>query len=112
MKLLPKFPLPYYAVIFTSVRTDVEEDDYQNVNSQLEKTAATIDGFLGIESARNSDSQMGIATSYWQSLEAIDLWRKDSQHKMAKKKGSLAWYSSYSLRICKVEHESFQFTKD
>ena len=103
--LLPKFPLPYYAVIFASVRTEVE-DGYIETNAELEKMAESIDGFLGTESTRGERDGLGLSISYWKNLDAIAEWKKHTHHRMAKEKGIKDWYKSYSIRITKVEQDT------
>ena len=103
-KLLQFNELPYYAVIFTSIRTDVKED-YAETNDFLEEAANAIPGFLGQEATRDG---LGIAVSYWKDLESIDQWRKHLSHQSAKARGIREWYQTYSVRICKVEsHNHF-----
>lgn len=92
---------PYYAVIFTSVRTH-EDQGYADMAERMEALAKTQPGYLGIESAREV---LGITVSYWESLEAIAQWKKNSQHLWAQAKGKSDWYQSYMVRICKVERE-------
>lgn len=92
---------PYYAVIFTSLRTDVEEG-YTEMAQQMAELAAQQPGYLGIESARN---ELGITISYWDSLESIKNWKTQSDHLLAQKFGREKWYSYYKTRICKVERE-------
>lgn len=98
---------PYYAVIFTTVRTEVEEG-YSETAKEMEVLAAQQKGFLGIEHAR---SNLGITISYWDSLDAIALWKQDIAHTVAREKGREKWYQQYQLRICKVER-SYGFTKE
>ena len=43
---------PYYAVIFTTLRTEVDEG-YNETAERMEELAKLQDGYLGIESARN-----------------------------------------------------------
>ncbi|MCB9446864.1 MAG: antibiotic biosynthesis monooxygenase [Flavobacteriales bacterium] len=97
---------PYYAVIFTSLRTDVDTD-YAATNDHLLELAGEIDGFLGMEAARDG---LGIAVSYWRDLEAIDKWRKHMDHGVAKQRGRTEWYTHYKIRICKVEYDR-EFSK-
>lgn len=104
--LLPKFPTPYYAVVFTTIRTDIEEG-YLATNNKLEKMAEGIDGFLGIESARDKADGLGITISYWKNIDAIAKWREHTHHRIAKEKGIKDWYKSYSIRIAKVESDNF-----
>lgn len=92
---------PYYAVIFSSQRTEGEKGYAQMAERMLE-LAAKQAGFLGVESARNNDG-FGITVSYWESLEAISAWKQHSEHRMAQETGKKLWYQDYQLRIAKVE---------
>ncbi len=68
MSMIAQTPKPpYYAVIFTSLRTDIDEG-YADMASKMVQLAAEQPGFLGMESARDG---LGITVSYWHSLEAI-----------------------------------------
>lgn len=93
---------PYYAVIFTSLRTSVEAG-YGETAEHMVALAARQAGFLGAESARGPDG-LGITVSYWRSLEDIRAWRADLEHTAAREQGRRQWYSHYELRIARVEH--------
>jgi heme-degrading monooxygenase HmoA len=92
---------PYYAVIFTSLRTEIEEG-YQEMAEEMVRLAALQPGYLGHESARET---LGITISYWESLESIQQWKAQSDHLLAQKFGREKWYLAYSTRIAKVERE-------
>jgi len=62
-------------------------------------------GFLGVESARED---IGITVSYWRDLDAIKTWKAQVDHQLAQKLGREIWYSSYKVRIAKVERD-YQF---
>ena len=94
-------PPPYYAVIFTTVRTAVEEG-YSDMAEAMEKLAVQQPGYLGHESAR---SAIGITISYWKDLESISNWKKNIEHLAAQEKGKLQWYKQYKTRICLVERD-------
>ncbi len=98
----------YYAVIFTSIRTDVEEG-YAEMAEQMVNLAKHQKGFLGVESARSSDGS-GITISYWQTMDDILHWKEHSVHQIAQTKGRDQWYKYYKTRICKVERE-YEFEK-
>jgi heme-degrading monooxygenase HmoA len=98
---------PYYAVIFTSVRTEIEEG-YDEMADLMIKLAREQEGFLGVESARN---QIGITVSYWRNVEAISAWKQNVDHLVAQQKGRENWYQSYTTRICLVEKE-YSFEKE
>lgn len=93
---------PYYAVIFTSQRTEGDRG-YAKMAEAMEHLAAKQPGFLGIESAR--DNELGITVSYWDSLDAIKNWKENSAHKVAQEKGKHEWYQNYTVRVCKVERD-------
>lgn len=94
-------PPPYYAVIFTSLRTEVESG-YHDMALRMLELAAEQPGYLGVESARDG---VGITVSYWESLEAIRHWKQNTEHLLAQQKGRTDWYATYKTRICKVERD-------
>ena len=92
---------PYYAVIFTSHRTD-GDNGYGEMAERMAELAAQQPGYLGMESAREG---LGITVSYWESLEAIRNWKQNAEHQEAQRLGHQQWYSSFRVRIAKVERE-------
>ncbi|MBI0577285.1 antibiotic biosynthesis monooxygenase [Neobacillus cucumis] len=95
---------PYYAVIFSSQRTDGDKG-YAKMADKMVELASGHHGFLGMESAR--DEGLGITVSYWDSLESIQEWKENSAHKIAQEKGKTGWYKNFALRVCRVERHSF-----
>ncbi len=92
---------PYYAVIFSSHRTD-GDDGYGAMAGCMAELAAAQPGFLGVESAREN---LGITISYWESLEAIRNWKKNAEHQEAQRLGHQQWYSHFRVRVAKVERD-------
>jgi len=92
---------PYYAVIFSSVRTSFG-DGYVEMAERMIELARQQEGFLGAESARNN---LGITVSYWQNLESIANWKKNIEHQLAQRFGREKWYSAYKTRIALVERD-------
>lgn len=92
---------PYYAVIFTSVRTEGDHG-YHEMAKRMTELAAEQEGFLGVESARED---IGITVSYWQDLDSIKKWKNNSEHVFAREKGRKIWYQSFKTRIAKVESD-------
>ncbi|HEY4080808.1 MAG TPA: antibiotic biosynthesis monooxygenase [Burkholderiaceae bacterium] len=100
---------PYYAVIFTSEKTDADADvsaDYGRTADRMLELAAEQPGYLGVESVRDANG-LGITVSYWRDLASIKAWRAHGEHTLAREQGRAQWYSSYRLRISKVEREYF-----
>lgn len=103
MPKLAKTPKPpYYTVIFSSVRTEVDDDGYDATAARMVELAAEQPGYLGIESAR---SEIGITVSYWKDLESIKAWKQNAEHLEAQRAGHQKWYESFVLRIARVEKE-------
>ena len=72
MSLLASTPKPpYYAVIFTSIRTE-GDNGYGETATRMAKLAERQPGYLGEDSAR---SEIGITVSYWADLESIKNWK-------------------------------------
>jgi heme-degrading monooxygenase HmoA len=94
---------PYYAVIFTSQRTDGDRG-YSNTADRMVELASKQPGFLGVESVRGADG-FGITVSYWANKEAIVAWKRQAEHQDAQRAGQRAWYSTYQVRVASVERD-------
>ena len=94
-------PPPYYAVIFTNLRTAVEEG-YGDMAERMVALAAQQPGFLGVESVRDG---LGITVSYWTDLDAIRAWKAHAEHQVAQQLGHAKWYAAFKTRIAKVERD-------
>lgn len=92
---------PYYAVIFTSLRTEGDHG-YADMADKMAQLASEQPGFIGIELAREG---VGITVSYWRDLESIKQWKANAEHLVAQKLGRERWYSSFKTRIAKVERD-------
>jgi heme-degrading monooxygenase HmoA len=102
MSLLANTPKPpYYAVIFTSVRT-AADNGYGETANRMVELAEQQPGYLGAESARED---VGITVSYWADLESIKNWKANTEHLEAQKTGRKIWYETFKVRISKVERD-------
>jgi len=101
---------PYYAVIFSSIRTDNDEGYAQTIE-QMMALGTGHEGCLGFESV--SEGDQGISVSYWKDLDSIRDWKQVAEHITAQKAGREKWYKSYTTRIAKVERDySFDRAED
>lgn len=91
---------PYYAVIAPAELHD-DVRGYPEMAAKLMELAAQQPGFIGIESGFQKG--FALAVSYWESLEAIQAWRENARHLVAKDKGRSAWFAKYVTRIARVE---------
>lgn len=92
---------PYYAVIFTSLRTDGDLG-YGAMSERMLELVARQPGYLGVESAREG---VGITVSYWKDLDSIRQWKSQAEHLQAQALGHQKWYSAFKTRIAKVERD-------
>lgn len=93
---------PYFAVVFTSIRSGIDDGQYVRTAQRMTELAASQPGFLGIEHARGADG-LGITISYWATEESIRSWQQHSEHLQAQHDGRAKWYEKYQLRVCRVE---------
>ncbi|WP_085706761.1 antibiotic biosynthesis monooxygenase [Pseudomonas sp. B35(2017)] len=94
---------PYYAVIFTSSRTEGDQG-YAEAAARMVELAQRQPGFLGTESVRGDDG-VGITVSYWTSEAAILAWKNHPEHQAIRERGRSTWYSAFHTRVCKVERD-------
>ena len=92
---------PYWAVVFTSLRSG-PDDGYAGMAAAMAELAALQPGFLGVESARGEDG-LGLTVSYWASEEAIQAWKRVADHLVAQRLGRERWYDDYAVRVARVE---------
>ncbi len=92
---------PYYAVIFTSKRTD-GDSGYGAMLDVVSKLAVEQPGFLGREAVRSADG-FGIAVIYYKDEASIAAWKAQAKHLVAQKLGKERWYEHYEMRVARVE---------
>jgi heme-degrading monooxygenase HmoA len=92
---------PYYAVVFSSQRTEGDAG-YDRMAAAMSDLAAMQPGYLGHESARSADG-FGITVSYWRDENSVRRWKSVVEHQAAQVLGRELWYSHYEVRIAKVE---------
>jgi heme-degrading monooxygenase HmoA len=93
---------PYYAVIFSSIRTKQDDQGYATAADRMMELASEQPGYLGVDSVRDATG-VGITVSYWSSESAIGAWRRNAEHTIAREQGRKSWYVEYELRVAKVE---------
>ena len=101
---------PYYAVVFSSLRKP-GDNGYGATADRMVELAAQQPGFLGVETVRGEDG-FGITVSYWDSRANIANFRANLEHTAAQQRGRERYYTSYDLRVARVErHVTFDTTR-
>ncbi|MEU5347294.1 MULTISPECIES: antibiotic biosynthesis monooxygenase [unclassified Streptomyces] len=98
---------PYYAVVFTSVKTEEGGRDgvpggYGETNERMEELVEKIPGYLGMDYA-GSPGGLSITVGYFRDADAVEEWRTNAEHRAAQKRGRAEWYERYTLHVAKVE---------
>lgn len=93
---------PYFAVIFSSQRRTGDEEGYRAASERMVQLAAQVAGYLGHESSRDA-SGFGITVSYWESEQAIQDWKLQSEHAVIRERGRWLWYEHFEVRVARVE---------
>lgn len=89
------------AVIFSSIRTQADDEGYAAAAVEMARLAAEQPGYCGIISARGSDG-FGITVSYWADEGAAKAWRDQPDHARIREMGRGKWYASYTLDVAEI----------
>lgn len=98
------------AVIFFSVRTEMDADGYNAAASEMERLAALQPGYCGIQSTRGPDG-CGITVSYWADEDAAKAWRDQPDHARIRDLGRGRWYASYTLEVATITR-GYEWARD
>ena len=91
------------AVIFEFEAIEGKRDDYLALAEELNRTVASVDGFLSIERFE-SLGRPGryVSISYWRDEAAIENWRNLQVHREAQQAGRESIFRDYRLRVAQV----------
>jgi len=88
-----------YAVIFRAKINKLDKN-YQKTAEKMRKLAFEKYGCLNLSVVTEADEE--IAVSYWDSLEDIHAWKRNTEHLKAQQQGKHQWYSHYQIDIVEV----------
>jgi heme-degrading monooxygenase HmoA len=91
-----------YAVIFKSKRQDANSELYYQHNDLLDEKIKSLPGYIKHSGLRHPETREGVTIAYFNSLDAIDNWRKDGEHMDAKKLAKSEFYENYSVEVTEV----------
>lgn len=97
-----KSDLKIYAVIFKSKRQDANSELYYQHNDLLDEKIKSLPGYIKHSGLRHPETREGVTIAYFNSLDAIDNWRKDGEHMDAKKLAKSEFYENYSVEVAEV----------
>ena len=88
-----------FVVIFKASIANFD-DEYFRTAEQLKDLAFRKYDCQDFVSSTEGDEE--IAISYWKSMQDIQAWKRDPQHRLAQTKGRDSWYKSVSVEICEL----------
>ncbi|MFO1255625.1 MAG: antibiotic biosynthesis monooxygenase [Sphingomonadaceae bacterium] len=89
-----------FLVVFRNrKRADLDAAAYSADAARMEALARAQPGFLSFKSYAAEDGEV-IALSEWESAEAAQAWRGQSDHAMVQARGRADYYESYTLYTC------------
>jgi heme-degrading monooxygenase HmoA len=89
-----------YAVIFKATLNCVD-NHYETTATRLRELAKQ--QYNCIDFFAVSDSKRELAISYWSSLDDINKWKNNPEHRAAQALGKEKWYQHYQVEIVKIE---------
>ncbi len=96
------YPAGSIAVIFLAGRTSADDAGYRAAAEAMMRRAASMPGYLGIDSTRGEDGA-GITVSWWADRDAAAAWRDDPEHARIRARGRAVWYDWYRVIVAEVE---------
>ena len=88
-----------FAVIFKAEIQQLD-DEYIKTAGHLRQLAFEKYGCSQFDSYTEGGRE--VAISYWSSLEDIQAWKADPEHRAAQRIGQRQWYTSYEIEIVEV----------
>lgn len=91
-----------YAVIFRA-QTKHHDPQYGKIAMKLRDLAMHDYGCIDFVAV--TEGQQEVAISYWEDIESIQRWKKNSLHLDAQKCGRQEWYKSYTIEVVEVKKQ-------
>lgn len=78
---------------------DAPGAEYGSTAERMEELARTMPGFRSVKAFAASDGER-VTVFEFESLDELDGWREQAEHREAQRRGREAFYASYDLYIC------------
>jgi len=88
-----------------ALRGNADQEAYQETFGEMFGRVSQLPGFLGIEDFVAADGHTHLAVAKFESLEDVDAWRNDPQHRKAQQRGRKEFYESYELQVTSLVRE-------
>ena len=88
-----------YAVIFKATIIQFDSQ-YSEMAVRMRELAISEYGCTEFTACTEGDKE--IAISYWPSIEHINAWHQNPEHKVAQALGKSKWYESYQVQVTEI----------
>lgn len=91
------------AVIFEVYPTKEGKEEYLSIAANLRDLLKDSPGFISIERFQSmSVEDKVLSLSFWETEEALQVWRNLHEHRLAQKKGKNELFYKYRIRVAPV----------
>lgn len=91
-------------IVFRSRLRHGAGPEYEPLAERMLALARTVDGFVDFASFRSDDGER-VSLITFASMEAERAWRDHPEHRAAQAAGRDRLYETFSIQVCRVEHE-------
>ncbi|WP_434051335.1 MAG: antibiotic biosynthesis monooxygenase [Roseibium sp.] len=91
------------AVIFEVVPHADKKQNYLDMAARMRPLVDQIDGFLSVERFQSlTDPDKLLSISFFRDEDALNEWRRLTEHRQAQKAGRTSYFRDYRLRVAHV----------
>ncbi len=91
------------AVIFEADAIPAQQERYLQLAAELRMELVNIAGFISIERFGSLSTEGKILSlSWWESEEAVAVWKNNMKHRAAQREGRESIFSFYRIRVAQV----------
>jgi heme-degrading monooxygenase HmoA len=88
-------------VVFRKRMNPDVQDEYDPMAERMNELARTVPGYISHKGFVADDGERATIVEF-ETEEALQRWRFDPEHRMAKKRGFERFFSEFKYRICNV----------
>lgn len=94
------------AVTFEVFPKEGNGEKYLEQAASLRELLVDVEGLISIERFQSfSDESKVLSLSFWEDESSLEKWRNQLEHRMAQAQGKDKLFSSYRIRVCRVERD-------
>ena len=91
------------AVIFEADAVPTQQERYLQLAAELRNELVNIEGFISIERFKSLSTEGKILSlSWWESEDAVAVWKSNMKHRAAQREGRESIFSFYRIRVAHV----------